>query len=119
MSQFKCYYRHVSLNDFEYSYKIFTPLENLTENGVVIKHIYRNRFDLDSELSLKLAAFNVSFFYLKTKNNVLIDSLGKSNFNCFCRLDWNLSKWTTKIKAFTSTSRLQKGFTIPQHITNR
>lgn len=57
----KYYYRHVNLNDFEYSYKVFTPLENLTENGVVIKHIFRNRFDLDSELSLKFAAFNVSF----------------------------------------------------------
>lgn len=60
MTQSKCCCRHENLNDFEYSYKVFTPLENLTENGVVIKHIYRNRFDLDSELSLKLATFNVS-----------------------------------------------------------
>lgn len=56
-------YSMVSIMDFEYSYKVFTPLENLTETGFVAKFVRRDEFDL--ELSVKFAKYKVRFFYKK------------------------------------------------------
>lgn len=50
-------WRMVNLTDFEYSYKIFTPFENFTENGVVAKLVKRDGFDL--ELSGKFSKYKL------------------------------------------------------------
>lgn len=53
-------WRMVNLTDFEYSYKVYTPLEHYTENGFVAKFVHRDEFDL--ELSLQFSKHKVNFF---------------------------------------------------------
>lgn len=50
-------WRLVSFTDFEYSYKLYTPLENFEDNGVVIKFVKKEEVDL--ELTLKLAKYKL------------------------------------------------------------
>lgn len=45
-------WHYVNVQDFEYSYKIYTPIKGFEENGVVVKLIFKE--GLDSELSVKL-----------------------------------------------------------------
>lgn len=45
--------RRVSLEDFEYSWKVYTPLDHFEENSLVVKFIRRPMFDL--EVMLKFA----------------------------------------------------------------
>lgn len=40
-------WRNVNLTDFEYSYKVYTPFQNFTENGFVAKLVHREGFDLE------------------------------------------------------------------------
>lgn len=51
-------WRMASYRDVEYSYKVFTPLENFAENGVVVKFVQRDGFDV--EVSGRVAAYKVS-----------------------------------------------------------
>lgn len=51
-------WHYVDLTDFEYSYKIFTPIEGLEENGVVAKFVLKD--GLDSEFTVQLANTRVS-----------------------------------------------------------
>lgn len=50
-------WHYVNVTDFEYSYKIYTPIEGFAENGIVVKLIFKE--GLDSELSIKLAEHKV------------------------------------------------------------
>lgn len=40
-------WRHASYRDFEYSYRVFTPLENFAENGVVAKCVLSDGIDVE------------------------------------------------------------------------
>nr|XP_022900792.1 uncharacterized protein LOC111413892 [Onthophagus taurus] len=62
-------WRYEDVMNFEHSYKLFTPIEGLEENGVVAKLIYRE--GLDSELSIKLA---------ETRLGVIVRGKPKSKF---------------------------------------
>lgn len=53
-------YRMEAITDFEYSSKVFTPLENLTETGFVAKFVRKDEFDL--ELSIKFSKYKVRTF---------------------------------------------------------
>lgn len=55
-----------AITDFEYSYKVFTPLENLTETGFVAKFVRRDAFDL--ELSVKFSKYKVKCFRRERDN---------------------------------------------------
>lgn len=50
-------WHYVNVTDFEYSYKIYTPIKGFEENGVVVKLIFKE--GLDSELSAKLGGHKV------------------------------------------------------------
>lgn len=50
-------WRFGTIKDFEYSYRVFTPLETFEDNGVVIKFIKKE--ELDMEMSLKLAKYKL------------------------------------------------------------
>lgn len=52
-------WRMVNITDFEYSYKVYTPIEHYTENGFVVKFVRRDEFDL--ELSLQFSKHKVRF----------------------------------------------------------
>lgn len=49
--------RMASLKNFEYSYKVYTPLEKFEENGLVVKFVHEELFDL--EASLKIAQYKL------------------------------------------------------------
>lgn len=61
--------RKVSLEDFEYSWKIYTPLPKFKESSLVVKFIRRRIFDL--EIMLKLA---------QNKLGIIIDGKPKQKF---------------------------------------
>lgn len=50
-------WHYVNVTDFEYSYKIYTPIKGFEENGVVVKLIFKE--GLDSEVSVKLGGHKV------------------------------------------------------------
>lgn len=50
-------WRMNTYSDFEYSYKVYTPLENFTDNGFVAKFIKKDGFDM--EISVKVAKYKV------------------------------------------------------------
>ena len=50
-------WRYVNVIDFEYSYKIYTPIEGFEENGIVSKLIFKE--GLDFEVSIKLSQYKV------------------------------------------------------------
>lgn len=58
MAGFTGVWHYENLTDFEYSYKIFTPIEGLEENGVVAK--FELKDGLESEFTVKLANTKVS-----------------------------------------------------------
>jgi hypothetical protein len=63
-------WRMESLVDFEYSYRIFTPLENFEENGLVARLIKKHF--LDVELSLKFSKYKLGLVMTgQTKSNLL------------------------------------------------
>lgn len=49
--------RMKSMKDFEYSYIVYTPLENFEENGLVVRFIHHELFDF--EASLKIAQYKL------------------------------------------------------------
>lgn len=56
-------WRYINVTDFEYSYKIYTPINNYTENGIVAKLIFKE--GLDSELSAKFGLYKVRMRIIK------------------------------------------------------
>lgn len=48
-------HRMVSIRDFEYGWKIYTPLEKYKETSLVAKYVHRQKFDLDFELMLQIS----------------------------------------------------------------
>lgn len=46
-----------SAADFQYLYKVFTPMRGFEENGLVLKNIYKG--GLDSEVSMRLSKLKV------------------------------------------------------------
>lgn len=59
-------WHYVNISDFEYSYKLYTPIEGLEENGIVAKLIFKE--GLDFEVSLKLSENRVSIRVLWRPN---------------------------------------------------
>lgn len=55
-------WHYANVTDFEYSYKIYTPIEGFEENGLVAKLLLQD--GLDSEVSVKLAAHKVTTYPL-------------------------------------------------------
>lgn len=54
-------WRYNSKLNFEYLYKLYTPLKGFEENGLVLKNIYDvNDGGLDSEISIKLSKLKVN-----------------------------------------------------------
>lgn len=51
-------WHYVNVTDFQYSYKIYTPIEGFEENGIVVKLLLKE--GLDSEVSVKLAQYKVT-----------------------------------------------------------
>lgn len=51
-------WHYANITDFEYSYKIYTPIEGFEENGIVAKLIFKE--GLDFEVSVKLTENRVS-----------------------------------------------------------
>lgn len=49
---------YVNIIDFQYTYKIYTPIKDFEDNGVVAKLIYKD--GLDFEMSLKLSLYKVN-----------------------------------------------------------
>lgn len=50
-------WHYESITHFEYVYKVFTPITNFEENGVVAKLVIDEGFD--SEMSLQLSIYKV------------------------------------------------------------
>ncbi|CAH2241543.1 jg25523 [Pararge aegeria aegeria] len=55
-----------SILDFVYVYKLYTPLEDFEENGLVMKNIYKN--GLDTELSIRLSKHKFGIAILLVDN---------------------------------------------------
>jgi hypothetical protein len=66
-------WRMKTLTDFEYSYRIFTPLENFEENGLVARLIKRNNIDV--EVSLKLAKYKLGLIVVGQPKSQLLQQL--------------------------------------------
>lgn len=66
------------INDFEYSYKIYTPLENFEENGFVARCVILRNIDFDIEMSVKLAKYKVGLIFFGKPKPKLIQQLGVS-----------------------------------------
>lgn len=52
-------WRFVNIKDFEYSYRVYTPLENFEDNGVVVKFVKPDKVEVDMEVTLKLAKYKL------------------------------------------------------------
>lgn len=52
-------WRMQNITDFEYSYKVFTPLENFEVNGAVAKFVKKENFDM--EMSGQLSKYKIGF----------------------------------------------------------
>lgn len=63
LAGFSGVYRYASITDFEYLYKIHTPIEGFQENGIVVKIILYD--GLDFEVSAKLGEKQVCSTFLK------------------------------------------------------
>jgi hypothetical protein len=59
-------WHYVNVIDFEYSYKIYTPIEGFEENGIVSKLIFKE--GLDFEVSIKLSQHKVCIYVLRNTN---------------------------------------------------
>lgn len=73
---FKGVWRFASYKDFEYSYLVFTPLKNFSENGLIVKLIANNIQNFDIESSLKLGKYKVGIKGLGEPRTQIINQLG-------------------------------------------
>lgn len=69
-------WRFFNYTDFEYSYKVFTPLEKFENNGFVARLIYKSNQNFDVELSLKLAQHKLGAKVFGEPKVQLINQLG-------------------------------------------
>ncbi|XP_055713060.1 uncharacterized protein LOC129807664 isoform X2 [Phlebotomus papatasi] len=67
-----------SFLDFEYSYKVYTPLENFEENGLVVR-LMKTDNELDTECSFKLAQYKVGYKLVAKPKPILIRQLRLKN----------------------------------------
>lgn len=70
-----------SMTDFEYSYKVYTPIELLEYTGIVFKLVKLSNTEIDLDMSLKLASFRLGFTMLLKPKPPLIKQLGKQKSN--------------------------------------
>jgi hypothetical protein len=57
-------WHYVNITDFEYNYRIYTPLEGFEENGILAKLIYKDGLDFAVGIVLsdiKVICYSVSF----------------------------------------------------------
>lgn len=79
-------WRMESLQDFEYSYRVYTPIELLEYNKVVVKFVQISPTNIDMDMSLKLANYKLGLTVFVQPNPKLIQALGKQksqNMNKF------------------------------------
>lgn len=79
-------WRFASIQDFEYSYRVYTLIELLEYNGVVLKFVRASPTDIDLDMSLKLANYKLGVTSLIKPKPTLILALGKqksTNMNKF------------------------------------
>ena len=69
-------WRFLNYTDFEYSYKVLTPLEKFQNNGFVARLIYKSNQNFDVELSLKLAQYKLGAKVFGEPKVQLINQLG-------------------------------------------
>lgn len=98
-------WNYVNITNFEYSYKIYTPIEDFEENGCVAKLIILQE-GLDSEVSIKLSNYKVCILIF-TKRFILyyfsfqlgVKLLGKSKLKPLKELGIEVRKVYFKSKA--------------------
>lgn len=62
-------WKYISKLNFEYLYKLYTPLKGFEENGLVFKNVYDvQEGALDSEISIKLSKHKVNSINLQMYN---------------------------------------------------
>lgn len=79
-------WRFANMQDFEYSYRVYTLIELLEYNGVVLKFVRASPTDIDIDMSLKLANYKLGLTSLIKPKPKLILALGKqksTNMNKF------------------------------------
>uniref|UniRef100_A0A7G3AUB2 Putative lipoprotein n=1 Tax=Lutzomyia longipalpis TaxID=7200 RepID=A0A7G3AUB2_LUTLO len=73
-------WRFVNFTDFEYSYKVYTPLDKFEENGLVVR-ILKTHTELDSECTFKLAQYKVGYKVAAKPKPILIRQLHLKNIH--------------------------------------
>ncbi|KAF5300365.1 hypothetical protein FQR65_LT00986 [Abscondita terminalis] len=74
LAGFSGVWHYVNITDFEYSYKIYTPIEGFKQNGVVAKLIFKE--GLDFEVSVKLAEKRVCATIVSQPKPKILNELG-------------------------------------------
>ncbi|KAF5274561.1 hypothetical protein FQA39_LY07173 [Lamprigera yunnana] len=74
LAGFSGVWHYANITDFEYSYKIYTPIEGFKQNGIVAKLIFKE--GLDFELSVKLAEKRLGATIIGRPKPKLLNELG-------------------------------------------
>ncbi|KAJ3640007.1 hypothetical protein Zmor_003331 [Zophobas morio] len=77
-------WRYVNVIDFEYSYKIYTPIEGFEENGIVSKLIFKE--GLDFEVSIKLSQYKLGVAVLCIPKPKLLKEMGIRTHDIYGRM---------------------------------
>lgn len=73
---FKRISHYDKFNDFEYSFQVFTPLNNFEQNGLVMKVIAKDIQNFDIETSFKLGKYKLGMQAFGEPKTELINQLG-------------------------------------------
>lgn len=57
-------WHYVNIIDFQYAYKIYTPIKDFEDNGVVAKLIYKEGLDFETSFKLSRYKVNISIHFL-------------------------------------------------------
>ncbi|KAK4871887.1 hypothetical protein RN001_016011 [Aquatica leii] len=74
LAGFSGVWHYANITDFEYSYKIYTPIEGFKQNGVVAKLIFKE--GLDFEVSVKLAEKRLGATIIGQPKPTILNELG-------------------------------------------
>lgn len=63
--------------DFEYSYKVFTPLPGYEENGFVVRNLIKSKQDFDVELSVKYHTYKLGILTSANPKSIMMRRLAR------------------------------------------
>lgn len=74
-------WRKITIYDFEYSYKVFTPLPGYEENGFVVRNSIKSKQDFDLELSVKYHAYKLGVLLSANPKSIMLRKLARLKKN--------------------------------------